>query len=47
VLKKAQALGDLEALRGAGRAALRINLGADVRGGLEALLGRVRAALAG
>ncbi len=47
VLKKAQALGDLEALRGAGRAALRINLGADVRDGLETLLDRVRAALAG
>jgi len=40
VLKRAQALGDLQALRQVGRRVLRVNIGPDVQGGLRAL-GRV------
>ena len=37
-LRSAQALGDLQVLRRRGRRALRVTLGADVDGGLAALL---------
>ena len=37
VLKRAQALGDFQALRGLGRRAMRVNIGADVQAGLRAL----------
>jgi glucose-6-phosphate isomerase len=47
VLKRAQVLGDLEALRKHGRRVMRIHLGRDVRRGLEALEQAVTAALAG
>lgn len=46
VLKKAQALGDLLALRAAGRRVLRINLGPDALAGLLALKAAVQGALA-
>jgi len=37
VLKRAQALGDLEALRKHGRRVMRVHLGPDVEAGLAAL----------
>jgi transaldolase/glucose-6-phosphate isomerase len=46
VLKQAQALGDLEALRKHGRRVMRVDLGADARKGLAALQEVVDAALA-
>jgi transaldolase/glucose-6-phosphate isomerase len=45
VFNRAQALGDLEALRRHGRRAMRVHLGADVRQGLEALRGCLEEAL--
>ncbi len=45
ILRRAQALGDLEALRKHGRRAIRVHLGSDVRSGLEALEKTVRKAL--
>ena len=38
VLKSAQAMGDYEALRAAGRPVIQIDLGQDVVGGLERLV---------
>jgi glucose-6-phosphate isomerase len=45
VLKRAQALGDFQALRGLGRRAMRVNLGADVQAGLRELGAAIDAAL--
>ncbi len=45
VLKKAQALGDLEALRKHNRPAVRVDLGKDVLGGIAALEDAVRSAI--
>lgn len=45
VLKQAQALGDLEALRKHGRRVVRIHLGGDVKLGLSALAGSMAKAL--
>ncbi|HKV43161.1 MAG TPA: transaldolase, partial [bacterium] len=47
IFKRAQALGDLEALRKHGRRVIRIHLGGDVRGGLGALEDAVASAVAG
>jgi glucose-6-phosphate isomerase len=46
VLKQAQALGDMEALRHVGRQPVRLNLGADVKGGLEQLVAMMDRVLA-
>jgi hypothetical protein len=45
-LKRAQAIGDFESLLGHGRPALRVHLGADLNGGLEALRRAVRVSVA-
>jgi len=45
VLKRAQALGDLQALRALGRRVLRVNIGSDVEAGLRALGAAIEAAL--
>ncbi|MGB9578218.1 MAG: hypothetical protein ACPL3S_02995, partial [Halothiobacillaceae bacterium] len=47
ILKLAQALGDLQALRQAGRRVIRIHLGTDVRAGLAQLQEKLAQALAG
>jgi len=47
ILKMSQALGDLSALRGAERSAIRVNIGPDVSQGLDALATRWIEALAG
>ena len=46
VLKRAQAIGDLNALRDVGRRVVRVDIGEDVPGGLEALEQAIEAALA-
>ncbi|HUS80310.1 MAG TPA: transaldolase, partial [Armatimonadota bacterium] len=46
-LKDAQAAGDFEVLRDLGRRVLRVDVGADVEGGLQRLLAMVEGALAG
>jgi hypothetical protein len=45
VFKRAQALGDLAALRAHGRRVIRIHLGSDVAGGLRQLDAALAAAL--
>jgi hypothetical protein len=44
-LKRAQALGDFESLRARGRPVVRVHLGDDIDGGLQAMLRGARAAL--
>jgi len=46
VLKRTQAIGDLNALRDVGRRVVRVDIGEDVPGGLEALEQAIEAALA-